>query len=149
MSWHFVERWLQKVNQHSTLIGKFWLTFLIIFRIVVVSSVGDRVYSDEQSEFKCNTLQVCPILTVDPIFNNVNTNVPLKRWYLEFKSTQGLQLGVFPFSVHLNTDRADLNSLIFFKWLLVVPFLIYRIQIIGYNLFDIKYRLGFQSQKKG
>ena len=58
MSWHFVERWLQKVNQHSTLIGKFWLTFLIIFRIVVVSSVGDRVYSDEQSEFKCNTLQV-------------------------------------------------------------------------------------------
>ncbi|CBY19537.1 unnamed protein product [Oikopleura dioica] len=60
MSWHFVERWLQKVNQHSTLIGKFWLTFLIIFRtrIVVVSSVGDRVYSDEQSEFKCNTLQI-------------------------------------------------------------------------------------------
>ena len=103
MSWHFVERWLQKVNQHSTLIGKFWLTFLIIFRIVVVSSVGDRVYSDEQSEFKCNTLQVCPILTdiKYPIFNNMNTNVPLKRseWmnsgYLEFKSTQ---LGVFPFS---------------------------------------------------
>ncbi|XP_039249255.2 gap junction delta-2 protein-like [Styela clava] len=61
MSWHFVERWLQKVNQHSTLIGKFWITFLIVFRIVVVSSIGDRVYSDEQSEFKCNTMQVgCP-----------------------------------------------------------------------------------------
>ena len=29
-----------------------------VVRIVVVSSVGDRVYSDEQSEFKCNTLQV-------------------------------------------------------------------------------------------
>lgn len=61
MSWHFVERWLQKVNQHSTLIGKFWITFLIVFRIVVVSSVSDRVYSDEQSEFKCNTNQPgCP-----------------------------------------------------------------------------------------
>ena len=47
-----------KVNQHSTLIGKFWITFMIVFRIVVVSSVGDRVYSDEQSEFKCNTMQV-------------------------------------------------------------------------------------------
>ena len=50
--------------------------------------------------------------------------------------------------VHLKTDRADLNSLIFFKWLLVVPFLIYRIRIIGYNLFDIKYRLVFESQKR-
>lgn len=58
MSWHFVERWLQKVYQHSTLIGKFWITFLIVFRIVVVSSVSDRVYSDEQSEFRCNTGQV-------------------------------------------------------------------------------------------
>ena len=50
--------------------------------------------------------------------------------------------------VHLKTDRADLNSLIFFKCLLVVPFLIYRIRIIGYNLFDIKYRLVFESQKR-
>ena len=58
MSWHFVERWLQKVYQHSTLVGKFWITFLIIFRIVVVSSISDRVYSDEQSEFKCNTAQI-------------------------------------------------------------------------------------------
>uniref|UniRef100_H2YWV0 Gap junction protein n=1 Tax=Ciona savignyi TaxID=51511 RepID=H2YWV0_CIOSA len=77
MSWHFVERWLQKVNQHSTLIGKFWITFLIIFRIVVVSSVGDRVYSDEQSEFKCNSLQIgCPNLC----FNKFSPISHIRFW---------------------------------------------------------------------
>nr|XP_039248700.1 uncharacterized protein LOC120326464 [Styela clava] len=57
MSWHFLERWIEKANHHSTLVGKFWITFLIVCRMVIVASVGDRVYSDEQSEFKCNTLQ--------------------------------------------------------------------------------------------
>uniref|UniRef100_F6T0Z3 Gap junction protein n=1 Tax=Ciona intestinalis TaxID=7719 RepID=F6T0Z3_CIOIN len=77
MSWHFVERWLQKVNQHSTLIGKFWITFLIVFRIVVVSSVGDRVYSDEQSEFKCNSMQVgCPNLC----FNKFSPISHIRFW---------------------------------------------------------------------
>uniref|UniRef100_F6S9N4 Gap junction protein n=1 Tax=Ciona intestinalis TaxID=7719 RepID=F6S9N4_CIOIN len=57
MSWHFLERWVEKANQHSTLVGKFWITFLIVCRMVIVASVGDRVYNDEQSEFKCNTLQ--------------------------------------------------------------------------------------------
>ncbi|CAK8672104.1 unnamed protein product [Clavelina lepadiformis] len=57
MSWHFLERWVEKANQYSTLVGKIWITFLIVCRMVIVASVGDRVYSDEQSEFKCNTLQ--------------------------------------------------------------------------------------------
>ena len=57
MSWHFLERWLEKANQHSTLIGKFWITFLIVCRMIVIGSLGDRVYADEQSEFRCNTAQ--------------------------------------------------------------------------------------------
>ena len=40
MSWHFLERWLEKTNQHSTLLGKFWITFLIVVRMVVVASIG-------------------------------------------------------------------------------------------------------------
>lgn len=58
MSWHFLERWLEKANQHSTLIGKFWITFLIICRMIIIGSLGDRVYADEQSEFKCNSAQM-------------------------------------------------------------------------------------------
>lgn len=58
MSWHFLERWLEKANQHSTLIGKFWITFLIVCRLIIIGSLGDRVYADEQSEFKCNSAQM-------------------------------------------------------------------------------------------
>lgn len=54
MSWHFLERWLERAHQHATLVGKFWITFLIVCRMVIVASIGDRVYADEQSEFKCN-----------------------------------------------------------------------------------------------
>ena len=40
MSWHFVERWLEKASQHATLVGKFWLTFLIVCRMVIIASIG-------------------------------------------------------------------------------------------------------------
>lgn len=46
-----------EVQNHSTVIGKIWLTVLLIFRILLVTLVGDAVYSDEQSKFICNTLQ--------------------------------------------------------------------------------------------
>lgn len=46
-----------EVQNHSTVIGKIWLTVLLIFRILLVTLVGDAVYSDEQSRFICNTLQ--------------------------------------------------------------------------------------------
>lgn len=77
MSWHFLERWLEKANQHSTLIGKFWITFLIVCRMIVIGSLGDRVYADEQSEFRCNTAQpgcnnVC--------FNNFSPISHLRFW---------------------------------------------------------------------
>ena len=57
MSWHFLERWLEKVNQHSTLFGKFWITLLVVFRLIIIGTLGDRVYADEQSEFRCSTSQ--------------------------------------------------------------------------------------------
>uniref|UniRef100_A0A4W6CM89 Gap junction protein n=1 Tax=Lates calcarifer TaxID=8187 RepID=A0A4W6CM89_LATCA len=44
-------------SNHSTVIGKIWLTMLLIFRILLVALVGDAVYSDEQSKFTCNTQQ--------------------------------------------------------------------------------------------
>ena len=40
MSWHFLERWLERANQHSTLIGKFWITYLIVCRMVIIGSIG-------------------------------------------------------------------------------------------------------------
>ncbi|KAI1893397.1 hypothetical protein AGOR_G00123310 [Albula goreensis] len=55
--WSTLGRFLTEVQNHSTVIGKIWLTVLLIFRILLVTLVGDAVYSDEQSKFTCNTLQ--------------------------------------------------------------------------------------------
>ncbi|XP_044531527.1 gap junction delta-2 protein-like [Gracilinanus agilis] len=55
--WSFLGRLLSEVQNHSTVIGKIWLTALLIFRILLVTLVGDAVYGDEQSKFTCNTLQ--------------------------------------------------------------------------------------------
>ncbi|XP_077443927.1 gap junction protein, alpha 11 [Stigmatopora argus] len=55
--WDLLGRLLDKVQTHSTLIGKVWLTVLFIFRILVLSVGADRVWGDEQSDFVCNTRQ--------------------------------------------------------------------------------------------
>ncbi|OCT94020.1 gap junction delta-2 protein [Xenopus laevis] len=55
--WSILERLLTEVQNHSTVIGKIWLTMLLIFRILLVTLVGNGMYGDEQSKFTCNTLQ--------------------------------------------------------------------------------------------
>ncbi|XP_057679254.1 gap junction Cx32.7 protein-like isoform X3 [Corythoichthys intestinalis] len=55
--WDLLGRLLDKVQTHSTLIGKVWLTVLFVFRILVLSTGADRVWGDEQSDFVCNTRQ--------------------------------------------------------------------------------------------
>ena len=57
MGWHLLETLLQQVGEHSTLVGKLWVTATFVFRFIIVASVGDAVYSDEQSDFNCNTGQ--------------------------------------------------------------------------------------------
>lgn len=57
MSWSFLTRLLDEISNHSTFVGKIWLTVLIIFRIVLTAVGGETIYYDEQSKFVCNTLQ--------------------------------------------------------------------------------------------
>ncbi|KAG8428921.1 hypothetical protein GDO86_018444 [Hymenochirus boettgeri] len=57
MSWSFLTRLLEEINNHSTFVGKIWLTVLIIFRIVLTAVGGESIYYDEQSKFTCNTQQ--------------------------------------------------------------------------------------------
>ncbi|GCB75330.1 gap junction gamma-2 protein [Scyliorhinus torazame] len=57
MSWAFLTRLLEEIHNHSTFVGKVWLTVLIIFRIVLTAVGGESIYSDEQSKFVCNTKQ--------------------------------------------------------------------------------------------
>uniref|UniRef100_G1NRV8 Gap junction protein n=1 Tax=Meleagris gallopavo TaxID=9103 RepID=G1NRV8_MELGA len=55
--WSFLTRLLEEINNHSTFVGKIWLSVLIIFRIVLTAVGGESIYYDEQSKFVCNTQQ--------------------------------------------------------------------------------------------
>lgn len=57
MSWSFLTRLLEEISNHSTFVGKIWLTLLIVFRIVLTVVGGESIYYDEQSKFVCNTHQ--------------------------------------------------------------------------------------------
>ncbi|XP_076829856.1 gap junction gamma-1 protein-like [Brachyhypopomus gauderio] len=57
MSWAFLTRLLEEIHNHSTFVGKVWLTVLIIFRIVLTAVGGESIYADEQARFTCNTKQ--------------------------------------------------------------------------------------------
>lgn len=80
MAWHIVEKFIEQVGQHSTLIGKFWTTFFFVLRLVIVISIADDVFEDEQEEFVCNTLtpgcaNVC--------FNEFSPISLLRLWALQ------------------------------------------------------------------
>ncbi|XP_046892541.1 gap junction Cx32.7 protein-like [Hypomesus transpacificus] len=55
--WNLLGRLLDKVQTHSTMVGKVWLSVLFIFRIMVLGAGVEKVWSDEQSDFMCNTDQ--------------------------------------------------------------------------------------------
>lgn len=55
--WDFLGRLLDRVQTHSTVVGKIWLTVLFVFRILVLCAGAERVWGDEQSDFICNTEQ--------------------------------------------------------------------------------------------
>ncbi|XP_036594170.1 gap junction gamma-1 protein-like [Trichosurus vulpecula] len=57
MSWAFLTRLLEAVTQHSTLVGKLWLSVLVVFRLVLLAVGGEAIYRDELSGFSCNTGQ--------------------------------------------------------------------------------------------
>ncbi|XP_061561114.1 connexin 32.3 [Phycodurus eques] len=55
--WGFLSSLLDKVQSHSTVIGKIWMTVLFLFRIMVLGAGAESVWGDEQSDFVCNTQQ--------------------------------------------------------------------------------------------
>ncbi|XP_072508143.1 gap junction delta-4 protein [Notamacropus eugenii] len=58
-----MERWdllgflIITLNCNVTIVGKIWLIFTIMLRLVVIILAGYPIYQDEQERFVCNTLQ--------------------------------------------------------------------------------------------
>lgn len=67
--WTFLGRLLEKVQSHSTAVGRIWLTVLFVFRILVLGAGAEKVWGDEQSGFICNTQQPgCKTVCYDSAF---------------------------------------------------------------------------------
>lgn len=57
MDWKFLEGLLSGVNKYSTAFGRIWLSVIFIFRVMVFVVAAERVWSDDQGHFDCNTRQ--------------------------------------------------------------------------------------------
>ncbi|XP_063791702.1 gap junction alpha-3 protein-like [Pseudophryne corroboree] len=55
--WNLLGKLLEKAQEHSTVVGKVWLTVLFIFRILVLGTAAEKVWGDELSGFTCDTKQ--------------------------------------------------------------------------------------------
>lgn len=79
--WDILKKLLDEVQEHSTFIGKIWLTVLFIFRILILGVAGESVWGDEQSDFDCNTLQPgCSNICYDRAFPISH----IRFWVLQF-----------------------------------------------------------------
>ncbi|XP_051908068.1 gap junction Cx32.2 protein-like [Hippocampus zosterae] len=53
--WSYLSNLLHKVQAHSTVVGKIWMSVLFVFRIFVLGAAADNVWDDELSEFYCDS----------------------------------------------------------------------------------------------
>lgn len=55
--WSFLGGLFESLEAHSTMLGRFWLLLMLVFRILILGTVASDLFEDEQEEFACNTLQ--------------------------------------------------------------------------------------------
>lgn len=96
--WDFLGRLLDKVQMHSTVVGKIWLTVLFVFRILVLCAGAEKVWGDEQSDFICNTLQPgCENVCYDKAFPISH----IRFWVLQIISVSTPTLAYLGHVVHV------------------------------------------------
>uniref|UniRef100_A0A3Q1GB17 Connexin 28.1 n=1 Tax=Acanthochromis polyacanthus TaxID=80966 RepID=A0A3Q1GB17_9TELE len=67
--WSFLAALLDKVQSHSTVVGKVWMSVLFLFRIFILAAGVDKIWGDEQSKMDCNTLSLgCKNMCYDRSF---------------------------------------------------------------------------------
>ncbi|XP_028253479.1 gap junction Cx32.2 protein-like [Parambassis ranga] len=53
--WSYLSSLLDKVQSHSTIVGKIWMSVLFLFRIFVLGAAADKVWADDMSDFLCDS----------------------------------------------------------------------------------------------
>ncbi|XP_051561264.1 gap junction alpha-5 protein-like [Myxocyprinus asiaticus] len=87
--WSLLGNFLEEVQEHSTSVGKVWLTILFIFRILVLGTAAESSWGDEQEDFTCDTEQPgCENVCYDQAFPIAH----IRYWVLQivFVSTPSL-----------------------------------------------------------
>ncbi|MEQ2243366.1 hypothetical protein ILYODFUR_006382 [Ilyodon furcidens] len=87
--WSLLGNFLEEVQEHSTSVGKVWLTILFIFRILVLGTAAESSWGDEQEDFDCDTEQPgCENVCYDRAFPIAH----IRYWVLQivFVSTPSL-----------------------------------------------------------
>ncbi|XP_044070974.1 gap junction alpha-5 protein-like isoform X2 [Siniperca chuatsi] len=87
--WSLLGNFLEEVQEHSTSVGKVWLTILFIFRILVLGTAAESSWGDEQEDFDCDTEQPgCENVCYDQAFPIAH----IRYWVLQivFVSTPSL-----------------------------------------------------------
>ncbi|XP_063758830.1 gap junction Cx32.2 protein-like [Eleginops maclovinus] len=56
--WSLLSDLLDKVQSHSTVGGKVWMSVLFLFRIFILAAGVDKIWGDEQGNMDCNTKSV-------------------------------------------------------------------------------------------
>ncbi|KTG38220.1 hypothetical protein cypCar_00028109 [Cyprinus carpio] len=105
--WSFLGNILEEVNEHSTVIGRVWLTVLFIFRILILGTAAEFVWGDEQSDYVCNTQQPgCENVCYDEAFPISH----IRLWVLQiiFVSTPSLvYVGHAVHYLHMEEKRKE------------------------------------------
>ncbi|GAA6093282.1 gap junction protein alpha 8 paralog a, partial [Tachysurus ichikawai] len=108
--WSFLGNILEEVNEHSTVIGRIWLTVLFIFRILILGTAAEFVWGDEQSDYVCNTKQPgCENVCYDEAFPISH----IRLWVLQiiFVSTPSLvYIGHAVHHVHMEEKRKEMEN---------------------------------------
>ncbi|XP_069829074.1 gap junction alpha-2 protein-like [Dendropsophus ebraccatus] len=104
--WDLLKILLDEVQEHSTLIGKVWLTVLFIFRILILSLAGESVWGDELSDFTCNTKQPgCTNVCYDKAFPISH----VRYWVLQFLFVSTPTLIYLGHVIYLSRREEKLN----------------------------------------
>uniref|UniRef100_A0A4W5MQA0 Gap junction protein n=1 Tax=Hucho hucho TaxID=62062 RepID=A0A4W5MQA0_9TELE len=148
--WSFLGNILEEVNEHSTVIGRVWLTVLFIFRILILGTAAEFVWGDEQSDYVCNTQQPgCENVCYDEAFPISH----IRLWVLQiiFVSTPSLvYVGHAVHYVHMEEKRkereeAELEGTllrtyichIIFKTLFEVGFVVGQYFLYGFRILPL------------
>lgn len=108
--WSLLGNLLEEVNEHSTVVGRVWLSVLFVFRILILGTAAELVWGDEQTDFVCNTQQPgCENVCYDAAFPISH----VRLWVLQIIFVSAPSLVLVGHALHLlraQQKRQDQSS---------------------------------------